>query len=247
MLLVLMYHRIAQPELPQAAKLFQQHLAELSQHYPIVIPGEPLAKNQLSICLTFDDAYFDFYHTVYPVLRQLKLRAVLAVPVKFIMEQTTLSPTERLQVPHAQMMIDGGYQTSTPFCTWQEIQEMAASGHVVIASHSYNHLNLNQKGYDFQQEIAISRQILAAKTAQPITTFVYPFGKMNKDLHRQLREYYPYAMRIGSALNRDWENGGSGLIYRIDADPFWQQQIQWGRQHYWKYKMKYFSNLIRSR
>jgi peptidoglycan/xylan/chitin deacetylase (PgdA/CDA1 family) len=247
MLLVFMYHRIGRPELPQAATLFQRHVQALMRHYPIVTPGEPLIKNRLSVCLTFDDAYFDFYHTVYPLLIQLNIRAVLAVPVKFIMEKTTLSPAERLNVPPTQMMTEGIYQTRVPFCTWQEIQEMAASGHVVMASHSYNHLNLDQPGYDFQQEIAVSQQILAEKTNQPVTTFVYPFGKMNRNLHRYVRAHYAYGMRIGSALNRDWENRGTHLIYRIDADPFWQQQIQWGTRHYWKYSLKYFSNLIRSR
>lgn len=246
MLLVFMYHRVWQPELPHAVALFTQHLRTLAQRYPIVVPGEPLPKNRLAVCLTFDDAYFDFYHVVYPLLRALKIRAVLAVPVKFIIEQTALAPNIRLNVPHAQMMTEGVYQTQAPFCTWQEMREMTASGQVVIASHGYQHLNLTQP-HDFHQEVVQSQQVLAAQTGQSISTFVYPFGKMQRALQHQVMQHYTYAMRIGSALNRAWHNGSSKFIYRIDAEPFWQDQISWSKRHYWQYRLRYLSNVLRAR
>jgi hypothetical protein len=65
MLLVLMYHRI------KNADVFRSFARYISQNHPVVIPGDALPPGKLSICHTFDDAYYDFYHFVYNTPQKL--------------------------------------------------------------------------------------------------------------------------------------------------------------------------------
>ena len=56
MLLVFMYHRVGAGKNANLEEMLKSHLMFLKQRYPIVLPGDPLAKSKLAICLTFDDA-----------------------------------------------------------------------------------------------------------------------------------------------------------------------------------------------
>lgn len=220
MLLVLMYHRVLQGS--QQGKYanfyesFREHLQRLKERYPIVLPGDSLSK-KLNLCLTFDDATYDFYHFVFPLLKEFKIRALLGVPVHYILESTTLLATDRLSVPYSIMMQENFYDKKAPFCTWQELNEMVDSGLVEVASHSYLHCNLTFHFVDLQREIVQSKEILEKKLKQPVNSFIYPFGKMTLALQEQVSKYYPYAFRIGSALNFGWGNGSKPLT-RLSAD-----------------------------
>jgi biofilm PGA synthesis lipoprotein PgaB len=72
-----------------------------------------------AILLTFDDAYESFYQFVYPVLKLYHYPAVLSVVTSWI----------------------GGkapkYYAKKKFMTWDQLREVAASGLVTIACHSY--------------------------------------------------------------------------------------------------------------
>ncbi len=47
-------------------------------------------------------------------------------------------------------------------------------------------------------ELVLSKEILEKRLSQPITTFIYPFGKVNHAVHEQVAKHYAYAFRIGS-------------------------------------------------
>lgn len=243
MLLVLMYHRVLNDD-PAAADKFFKHLTLMAHNFPIVLPGDPLEKGRHSVCLTFDDAYFDFYHFVYPLLLKLKIKALLAVPVKYILDTTKVDPHVRLNVPYYQTTEDSVYKTEVPFCTWQEIQEMAASNQVMIGSHSHSHPDMTKAGINLGREVITSKQVIENNIGRPISTFIYPFGKVNRALNRKVKESYLYSMRVGSSLNLSWHNP-SGMIYRIDADAFWLNNRLWKRKHDFKYGLKLLSNIAR--
>src|SRR5262245_40280321 len=111
MLLALMYHRTsAGPGVDKYANsvaMLRDHFMFLKEHYPLLLPGDSLSKQRLSVCLTFDDATFDFYHFIFPLLKEMNIRALLGVPVHYILEKTDLSPEERLSVPYPLMMQEG--------------------------------------------------------------------------------------------------------------------------------------------
>ncbi|MFZ0564908.1 MAG: polysaccharide deacetylase family protein [Chlamydiales bacterium] len=220
MLLAIMYHGVGSGKHANTLKCLRSHFHELNQTYPIVLPGDPLQKGKLSICLTFDDATFDFYHYIFPLLKEFKIRALLAVPVRYILESTDLSPEERLSVPYTLAMQDGFFDTKAPFCTWKELNEMVESGLVEIASHSFMHCNLTFKFVDLEQEVVRSKEILEAKLPQAISSFIYPFGKTTPAVHEYISNHYPYAFRIGSQLNWGWGNGKKPLSRVIGDNMF---------------------------
>lgn len=211
-----MYHRVGVGKHANTPEKMRSHLHFLKERYPVVLPGDPLAKRALSLCLTFDDASYDFYHYVFPLLKELNLRALLGVPVKYVLDSATVDPKERLSVPYALAMQDGFYEKMAPFCTWAELKEMVASGHVEVASHSYMHCNLTFNFVDLEREVVKSKEILEKKLCQSVSSFIYPFGKTNPAVHQYVKEHYPYAFRIGSAINWGWREAKP--INRIIGD-----------------------------
>lgn len=115
------------------------------------------------------------------------------------------------------MMQEGFYNCKAPFCTWEELEEMIDSGCVEVASHSYLHCNLTFDFVDLYREVVHSKEIIEKNLAQPVSSFIYPFGRMTLALHEYVAHHYPYAFRIGSALNFGWGNGKRPLS-RISAD-----------------------------
>ena len=226
MLLVLMYHQVFNPKDHQSLELFKEHLNYLNDNFPIILPGEPLVNNNVNICLTFDDAYSDFYHYVFPILKQKKIAAVLGIPTDFIQNTTN--------------------QNNNFFCTWPEIKEMVASKYVKPASHTCTHADLTKKNIDLLFEIQTSKEKLYEILKTSIDTFIYPFGKTTKHIHTLTHAHYKYCMRIGSAINKNWYNH-NGLIYRINADPIWQQKQHITSKLLIKTKFKYYLNYIRKK
>jgi peptidoglycan/xylan/chitin deacetylase (PgdA/CDA1 family) len=246
MLAVLMFHQVNDINNPAALEKFSAFIEYLAKHYPLVLPGDALAKNKLSFCLTFDDAYFDFYHCVYPLLKKHRIPAVLGVPVKYIQDKTNQLTAERLSIAHGKEMDEGLYQAHAPFCNWEELQEMADSKLVAIASHSYTHCNVAELGVDLTHELLASKELLQQKLNCEVDTFIYPYGKYSACINQSVAQHYRFPMRIGSALNKNWHNTNQ-VIYRINADGYWQNERRWGLLDTVKYYLKYLSNRLRNK
>lgn len=88
--------------------------------------GKPLPDK--AVLLSFDDSYLSFYTRVYPLLREFGFPAVLGVVGKWID-----SPKEG---PLAYG--EKGTVSDASFPTWSQLREMAASGLIEIASHTYD-------------------------------------------------------------------------------------------------------------
>jgi len=88
--------------------------------------GKPLPAK--AVLLSFDDGYRSFYTRVYPLLREFRYPAVLAVVGNWI-ERRASQPARY-----------GEGRTAPPasFADWGEVREMAASGLVEIASHTFD-------------------------------------------------------------------------------------------------------------
>lgn len=217
MLFSLMYHHINGDKYSNDLETFEKHLKYLIQNYNFVIPGDSLDIKQNNVCLTFDDAYYDFYHYVFPLLKQYNLKALLAVPTGLISYSTNASTKQRLSLRHEDIYKDKNYQKFGTFCTWDELKEMSDSGLVIIASHSHKHKDLSHANIDLYQEIVISKKILEKNLDKTINSFILPFGRYNKESLSLLKQHYHYIFKVGQGINTNF-NGVNGLIYRIDAD-----------------------------
>ena len=217
MLTVVMYHHINSDDLPlsNSDSMMEAHLSLVSKRFTTLFPGDEIRKN--SICLTFDDAYYDFYHYVFPLLKKYNLKALLAVPSAFILSDTALPAEQRLSLKHHEIYEGNNYKTYAPFCTYAELREMVKSGHVMVASHSMNHVNLSEVGVDLEQEIFGSKVALEENLGFRVDSFVLPYGKYNDAAVALAHEHYSYVFRFGNALNPSWDGIG-GLIYRIKGD-----------------------------
>jgi len=241
MLIVLMYHRVTNTGILTKDNAFARHLTWLAENYPIVVPGDPLIKNRVNVCITFDDAYFDFYHTVFPLLQNLQIPAVLAVPAGLILDDTKVSAETRLAVPYRDAL--HCHQSHASLCTWQEIRTMAATKLVIPASHSLTHQQVIRP--DFEQEVVYAKQLIEEKANTAVDTFIYPFGKMNLRLNALIRQYYRYTMRIGSSLNVSWKNCHN-VVYRINAEEFWpQEKPMFDLKHRGYLALRFLSNTLR--
>lgn len=245
-ILSLMFHRVNDPSSQCCPKQFADYLRYLVDNFPIVTFEDPLPKAPLAIMLTFDDAYFDFYQTVFPLLKQHNIKALLAVPVKYILPSTSLCAQTRLSVPYPQGMENGLHGSKAPFCTWEELKEMADSTHVIMASHSYSHANLSDINTDFHKEIADSKTILENNLNKTVNSFVYPYGKTSRLAHQLVSKHYRYGLRIGSAINRGWAKPGQHL-YRIDADKLWKNGTLISSGLIQRLTIKYWVNRLRGK
>ena len=243
MILTLLYHGINNTPYSNDLSLLEKHLIFLRDTYPIVWPGEKIANNKISICLTFDDACFDFYYYVFPLLQKYHIKAVLSIPTAFIGNESLLSPEKRLQA------VDDFHHkkknSKEAFCTWKEIDTMYRSHLIYPASHGHTHQDLT-KDIDLEQEIILSKKILEKELNTSISCFVYPFGKFSKGIHQILKKHYPYIMRIGNSFNLSWHNR-SNLIYRINCDNLQSIHQSFKIFSFLSYGLSYIKNTIRGR
>jgi len=246
MLLTFLFHRVNVGKYSSNPEIIKNLFAHLKKHYKIVTPENKLNPFRQNICLTFDDGYFDFYHHVFPLLKELNIKAVLSIPVKFILEDTDIDSKIRLNVSYHEAMKNDTFIKKAPFCTWKELKEMSDSNLVYIASHSYSHKNMLQNDVDLEKEIIFSKRILEEKLKKPIDTFVYPLGKFNDSIHKFVKIHYKYVMRIGSAINFSWQNMNK-ITYRIICDDLKRKNQFLKPYNYISYLWFFFLNTFRKR
>lgn len=208
-----MYHHVGSDRCSNEYRILDAHLEFVSKNYISVFPTfNKLEKN--TICLVFDDGYYDFYHFIFPLLKKHNIKALLAVVPSVTLDTTDKSDELRLKPEHNHLFKE--YKNGT-FCTYVELQEMQKSGLVQIASHSLSHVNLLEEDVNLKDELELSQSILEEKLNTKVESFVFPFGKYSQSILDETKKYYKYAFRIGNGVNNDF-NGINGVIYRIDAD-----------------------------
>ena len=167
---IFMYHDI----LPQKQVFFDVTPEELEAHFQLlqkegVTPVSPdwlLAHLRTGVplpakpvLLSFDDGYGGHYEYVYPLLKKYNFPAIFSVYVKKMEGKTARSSL-----------------------TWEQLQEMATSPLVTIASHSVNHpRDLRQLSEEeLSSEVIDSKRILQERLGIPINYFTYPEGKLDE-------------------------------------------------------------------
>ena len=240
-LLILMYHRARAGRHGNAPDLLEAHFAYIANTYTNVLPGDPLTLGLPNVCLSFDDGYFDFYATVFPLLKRYQLRVMLAIPPNVVRERFDVGNGDRLGVDSDAAFADPG---KGGFCTWAELEEMAGSGCVTFAAHGFTHNRLDTPKADLAIEIDAPKPIMESRLARPVESFVFPFGRYSRRSLRHAKQRYRFAFRIGGAINRSWE---SRLLYRVDADAMDSPWSLFTPTRLALYRARYFWNRLRFR
>lgn len=160
--------------------------AELSD----VLDGR-LKQPENPIIITFDDGYRDFYTDVFPVLNELKVKAVAYIVSDFIDKPNFM------------------YQS--------QIREIAKSGLVEIGAHTVHHKLL--KGLPRQLaffEINKSKERLSQILGIPIVSFAYPYGAFDDQTVEIVKEVgFKTAVRTTPGIEASQNNRYK--LYRIRA------------------------------
>ncbi len=240
-LLVLMYHRARTGPHGNSAAMLDAHFAQIAANHACVLPGEPLVPVRLNVCLTFDDAYFDFYAIVFPLLKKHGLRALLAVPPTIVNEHCDLPFETRLRdFPE----VAPSHSQRGEFCTWIELREMAGTGRVAIAAHGFTHRRLDQDDIDLHAEIVAPKELLELRLGQPVDSFVFPYGRFSPKTLAVVRKHYRHSFRIGGADNPDWDRP---LLYRVTADAMESARALFSPNRLLAYRVRRFWNQARGR
>lgn len=217
------------------------HFRYISENFKTIFPTKgKIPKN--SICLVFDDAYADFYILVFPLLKKYNIKALLAVPTKYILQTTSNTRDKRLSYKHDDLFKN--FKNGT-FCTFEELREMQDSGLVHICSHSHTHSNLCEVEIDLDEELKLSKDILEKELDVNIDTFVFPFGKYNKNILQKTNDIYEYSFRIGNAVHKDF-SGINGVNYRISGDSLKSPDEIFKFYNILSYKLKGFIKKVRN-
>ena len=231
----MMYHHVGSDRCSNDLEMLEKHFQYIASHFTTVFPTlEPIPKN--SICLVFDDGYYDFYKFIYPLLKKYNLKALLAVVPSVILETCSEEDSIRLGFEHNDLFAN--YEKGT-FCTYEELREMQQSNLVQIVSHSYSHKNLLENGIDLDKELRLSKEVIQKKLQNNIESFVFPFGKYDKTVLEATKKHYKYAFRIGNGINKNFK-GINGVIYRIDGDFLHSPNEPFLPKNMFKYRLKSF-------
>jgi peptidoglycan/xylan/chitin deacetylase (PgdA/CDA1 family) len=240
-LLVPMYHRARAGPHGNDPDRLDRHFAHIARHARCVLPGDWLKPGALNVCLTFDDATFDFYAVVFPLLKKHGLRALLAVPTAVVRERTDVPAEARLA---AAADVNDPQRDDGGFCTWPELREMADTKLVAIAGHGATHVRLDRDGVDLETEIVGAQTLLAARLGRSVTSFVFPFGRFSAAALQKVRQTYRYAFRIGGADNASW---GDRVLYRVDGDNLRSPDALFTPPRRAGYRLRRYWNLARGR
>lgn len=229
-----MYHHVNSDRCSNDLDIFEEHLKYISKKFTTVFPDITLPKNP--ICLTFDDAYVDFYYLIFPLLKKYNLKALLAVPTKYILDDCDEDKNVRMSFEHNDEFEN--FEKGT-FCTFLEMKEMINSGLVQVVSHSHSHTNLLEEGINLEEELKSSKKILEKKLNIEVESFVFPFGKYDEFIAQETLKHYKYAFRIGNAVHKNF-SGIKGVNYRIDGDSLEKPEELFSYKNMIAFKFKAF-------
>lgn len=130
------------------------------------------------VVLTFDDGYEDTFTTAFPRLRERGFPFALYI---------------------ATGMIDGASGEGVRSLTWEQIEEMAASGLLTVGAHTHTHRDLRGVGYDETlSELGACNQLIEDRLGVVPRHFAYPWGYWDEPAHRAVSETYTTAV-LGSS------------------------------------------------
>jgi peptidoglycan/xylan/chitin deacetylase (PgdA/CDA1 family) len=124
-----------------------------------------------SVVLTIDDGYQSVYSVAYPILAKYGYPATVFV--------------------YSDYISGGGL-------TWQQMREMAQSGLFSFQAHSKTHADLtkrlpNESMLEYEQrlqtEVAAPAEKLGKRMTEPIFSYAYPFGAVNRPAVDELQRH----------------------------------------------------------
>jgi peptidoglycan/xylan/chitin deacetylase (PgdA/CDA1 family) len=172
LLRVLIYYKVNSLRgntLSISPEIFARQLRFLKEHYRVVSPsqvkdfmvnGTALPNN--AVLLTFDDGYRDVFESAYPILKELKLEAVLFPATDYIGANRPFPHDERLPM-------------ANPVLNWDQIRGMMDV--FTVGSHTKSHRILTAMPlHEAKEEIVSSKALIEDRLGRVVEFFSYPKG-----------------------------------------------------------------------
>lgn len=100
-----------------------------------------------------------------------------------------------------------------PFCSQQELQALADSSVIQLASSGFAIRNLQNTPPYLATEVFLSKYSIEKALGKNPIGFFYPFGKYDQICEQTVRKYYPFSFVLGDVINMKNKNH---RIYRLD-------------------------------
>ena len=212
----------------QILKRFNYEFMHCDELYSYIRSGAP--RSSPAIVLTFDDGYLDNWVYVYPILKELGIKATIYVNPDFVDPGKELRPTYddvlAGRIDESELEIAG-------FLNWAEMRAMEASGLVDIQSHTMTHTWYfsSPKLLDFHNPSSKKFPWLAwnhSVDRKPFymaedQTRLVPFGTPIYEHEKALvcRRYYPPEEVATSLVDYVSQRGGETFF----ASDNWRQEL----------------------
>ncbi len=154
------------------------------------------------VLITIDDGKYGVYKRAWPLLKKYQMTASLAL-IGYEIDNATNAP-------------DARQKSEAPYCTWQELAEMAASGEIEIVSHTDKQHYFSHNG----------RCGACTKDGDTLENFLPIAQKDYSDTARNFRQYfniqplvmaYPYSKRT-ELSDQAWLKCGYQLLFAGDSE-----------------------------
>ena len=206
---ILMYHSIGENTLfsSVAPKDFEKQMEYLKQNNFNVVSIETLYNYLLdgtiplkTICLTFDDGYFDNFEIAFPLLQKYNFPATIFVNTHFMGKE-----------------IDRRGVKSKIF-GWNESKIMESSGIIDIEPHTINHIKLHKSSdEEIEEEIIGCKNEIEKTLNKKCIFFAYPSGKYTQNVIEILKKNeFKLAFTVHKGLV--WLTDNTLLLHRNSID-----------------------------
>jgi len=176
---ILLYHTLGDRAPAVSVNRFREQLAWLAANAQLVSLDRILTARSdaaLEVAFTFDDGYASLHDEVAPLLQTLGASATVYV------NSARIGENLRNSSDPAQ-----GHYPNEHFLTWPEVQALAAAGWC-IGSHGVEHLDLTAVPAAMAaQQLAASKQEIAARTGCDCQHFAYTWGRFTPNLQQQVK------------------------------------------------------------
>lgn len=176
-----------------------------------------------AVALTFDDAFDNFRHEAWPLLREHALPVTLFVPTDHAGRTNDWSGRAEPGIP------------SLPLMDWDAIGALAREG-VTVGSHGRAHLDMRKLDpVDLSAELLCSAEKIQRETGCMPRAFAYPFGLLNERVAAAVAEIHPMACGTEFRVLRGQED--PHRLPRLDAYYFQRPGVleSWGRLRFRSY------------
>lgn len=130
-----------------------------TDYYNYITKGTKLPEKP--VLITFDDGYTNNYTYLFPLLKELEMKATIFVV-------TSTVGTTPGQYPHF---------------TWEQAKEMNDSGYVDIQSHTHTHSDMTAlTAEEVRYEFRMSRYLIEKNLGKKCEFLAYPYGYYNTDV-----------------------------------------------------------------